>query len=364
MTTNSLTIKLTTLTPLWTGGADGRSDSGLHITGIMGSLRWWYEVLVRGIGGRVCNMNNPCIYDKQKEPYQGLCDVCRLFGATGWARRFKLIVREENLHPKRPSASAIDRSGVFTLSRDHPAAHDPKWYLSSDPLYGDVTLEVIAALPLEVKEKGKQPPVEELLDPKVIGALIQLIADRGSIGAKPQMGLGVVRVVDRQSTQPLLGHLKQLVVKHEHYKDREDYHAYDELPSLHNMFFASVKVDRTSATESDTFDLKYDIRDMFRQAFMKDVDLRHTIMGSVHRGDRRGAKIMMSYPYDNGTIRIWGWIPKLVGSHPSQGEILDEIYSLLEDVYRDNFSYWLDFNPNKQGDIMKYLKEYILKEEK
>lgn len=375
MTTNSLTIKLETLTPLWTGGADGKSDR-LHITGIMGSLRWWYEVLVRSVGGRVCPVDKHCIY-KQEEPDQGLCDVCRIFGATGWARRFKLIVSEENLQPKKPMVrTTIDRSErrVFTLSRDHPANHDPKWYLSSDPLYGDVTLEIITTLPLE--EKGK-----ELLDPKIIGALIQLIADRGSIGAKPQMGLGVVRVnswrfethhtseslgvkpqmdldvmhgTGRQSIQPLLRHLKQLVAKHEHHND--------ELPSLHNMFFARVKVDRASATESATFDLKYDIRGMFRQAF-KNVDLRHTIMGSVSRGDRQGAKIMMSYPYDNGIIRIWGWIPK-VSTHPSRNEILDEIYSLLEDIYRDNFSYWLDFKPKKHGDIVKYLEEHLLKEEK
>lgn len=91
--------------------------------------------------------------------------------------------------------------------------------------------------------------------------------------------MGVVRMINRQSTQPLLDHLTKL----EQHKDRNSYHEYDELPSLHNMFFARVKV--TSATESDTFDLKYDIRGMFRQAFMKDVDLRHTIMGSVHRDD-------------------------------------------------------------------------------
>ena len=128
MTTNSLTIKLTTLTPLWTGGADGTSDR-LHITGIMGSLRWWYEVLVRGVGGRVCSINKPCIYNKD-EPYQGLCNVCRLFGATGWARRFKIIVLEEKLHHEKPVASTIDRSDkrVFRLSRDHPATHDPKKY--------------------------------------------------------------------------------------------------------------------------------------------------------------------------------------------------------------------------------------------
>lgn len=367
MTTNSLTVKLTTLTPLWTGGADGKSDSGLHITGIMGSLRWWYEVLVRGVGGRVCNMDSPCIYKEEEKPYQGLCDVCRLFGTTGWARRFKLIVSEDNLHPKKPSASTIDRSGrrVFTLSRDHPAAHDPKWYLSSDPLYGDVTLEIMATLPLKVTEKGKQPTVEvkeeQLLDPKVIGALIQLIADKGSIGAKPQMGLGVVRVVERLSTEPLLRHLQQLVEKHKDDKEKDSY-AHDEFPSLQNMFFARVRVEGASVSEADTFDLKYDLRDMFRQAFRDDVTLRHAIMGSVYKPPK-GAKIMMSYPYDNGNIRLWGWIPKLSGIHPSRSEILDEIYSLLKEIYKDNVSYRLDFNPKRHGNIMRYLEEHILKEE-
>ena len=37
--------KLTTLTPLWTGGVSGRCDR-LHETGIIGSLRW----VVRGGG--------------------------------------------------------------------------------------------------------------------------------------------------------------------------------------------------------------------------------------------------------------------------------------------------------------------------
>ena len=48
MATNSLEIKLTTVTPIWTGGPEGKSNR-LHITGIMGSLRWWYEALIRGV---------------------------------------------------------------------------------------------------------------------------------------------------------------------------------------------------------------------------------------------------------------------------------------------------------------------------
>lgn len=48
----AMDITIKTLTPLWTGGIDGKCDR-LHETGILGSLRWWMEVLVRGVGGQV-----------------------------------------------------------------------------------------------------------------------------------------------------------------------------------------------------------------------------------------------------------------------------------------------------------------------
>ncbi|WP_343426310.1 type III-B CRISPR module RAMP protein Cmr1 [Candidatus Amarolinea dominans] len=48
--TESLNITIRTLTPLWTGGVDATSDR-LHATGIIGSLRWWYEAIIRGLRG-------------------------------------------------------------------------------------------------------------------------------------------------------------------------------------------------------------------------------------------------------------------------------------------------------------------------
>ncbi len=36
----TLTIRLRTRTPLWTGGLDGTMDR-IHETGLLGSLRWW-----------------------------------------------------------------------------------------------------------------------------------------------------------------------------------------------------------------------------------------------------------------------------------------------------------------------------------
>jgi len=79
-------ITLTTLTPLWTGGVDGICDR-LHETGLIGSLRWWYEVLVRGLGGYACD---PTGEDRCPDKDGNRCVACELFGCTGWARKFRL----------------------------------------------------------------------------------------------------------------------------------------------------------------------------------------------------------------------------------------------------------------------------------
>lgn len=351
MATESLQLQLTSLTPLWTGGVDGKSDR-LHVTGIMGSLRWWYEVFVRSVGGAACDpTEHSCTYDKSSD---SLCDVCRVFGATGWARRFKLIISETSLQHERPSASSSGREGnlVFNLSPDHPAfrSQGHRWYLPGEPLGGQTQLTVI---PIAPPSKSNN-----YFSPNIIGSLLQFIADRASLGAKPQMGMGVVRLASRQSLSPLSDHLKQIDANHKN-KDVVD----ERLPCLQNMFFGMVQV--KSATESDTFDLKYDLRGMFRDLKRDDPrysdDLRHTIMGFVNRSDRRGAKIMMSYPYDNGTIRLWGWIPKGNQSAPTRDNILGEIYHFLDETYQDNFSFWLDYDPKKDGTILSYLENSVLK---
>ncbi|MGQ9775568.1 type III-B CRISPR module RAMP protein Cmr1, partial [Chloroflexus sp.] len=95
-------LKIATLTPLWTGGIDGKVDR-IHETGILGSLRWWYEAIVRGLGGEACDPSaGTCRFDaeqyaaskaadeRQRLRDAGLCDVCQVFGATGWRRRFRV----------------------------------------------------------------------------------------------------------------------------------------------------------------------------------------------------------------------------------------------------------------------------------
>ena len=98
MTTYRYEWKFKALSPIWTGDADQRA-ARLIPTGLMGSLRWWFEVLVRGLGGKACDPTSPvrCPDHNVKEPTKPghHCVVCELFGCTGWARKFRLVVLDE-----------------------------------------------------------------------------------------------------------------------------------------------------------------------------------------------------------------------------------------------------------------------------
>jgi len=83
---------LTAHTDIWTGDA-ARNPDRLIPTGIIGSLRWWFEVLVRGLGGQACDPTSDvrCPYKDGRH-----CVVCELFGCTGWARKFRLMILDDN----------------------------------------------------------------------------------------------------------------------------------------------------------------------------------------------------------------------------------------------------------------------------
>ena len=81
-------VKLRTLTPIWTGNVD-RDSPSLKETGLLGSLRFWYEAWVRALGGSACDptAKDKCEYKVKKS---SICNACQLFGCTGWARKFRI----------------------------------------------------------------------------------------------------------------------------------------------------------------------------------------------------------------------------------------------------------------------------------
>lgn len=109
-------FKLKTLTPIWTGSIGRNDNSTLRLTGIKGSIRWWCEALIRGLGGYACNpasrkSEEKCEFNARSyrktrnldEELRKICPACQLFGCTGWSGKFNLRIESDtgNIHTQQ-----------------------------------------------------------------------------------------------------------------------------------------------------------------------------------------------------------------------------------------------------------------------
>jgi CRISPR-associated protein Cmr1 len=176
-------LAIETLTPLWTGGVETGKVDRIHESGILGSLRWWYEAIVRGLGGKACDPSKgECRFDtgkyekrtasderqRQRLRDAGLCDVCQLFGATGWRRRFRLEVTNDQTAPLWTGNQPLNI---------RPPGRNRGWFLPPGRM-GTFTLRI----------HGDAASVARLL------ALLRFVERWGSLGAKPQLGYGVIAI--------------------------------------------------------------------------------------------------------------------------------------------------------------------------
>ena len=99
------TYQCKALTDLWTGSVDRKADR-LVRTGLLGSIRWWFEVLVRGLGGGACDPSDTKCEDRNH------CVVCEFFGCTGWGRKFRFDVLDES---NKNKAIQIRKGKTFSL---------------------------------------------------------------------------------------------------------------------------------------------------------------------------------------------------------------------------------------------------------
>lgn len=189
---------ITMLTPIWAAGADCRCQR-LHETGIIGSLRWWYEAIVRGLGGYACDPTSDrrCeLSGKEKsdeERYQKLCPACWLFGTGGWKRRFRLTA----------DSDSEDTLKLATLSNNNG------WWLKkvfeeslckeSKLVFGKVAL--IFVFP---NNQDKEIFLTQLK------ALLSVMAYCGSIGAKGQYGFGQFSWEDKDGKMDVVNALEQI----------------------------------------------------------------------------------------------------------------------------------------------------------
>ncbi len=190
---SEVSFSLKALTPLWTGGVDQTCDR-LHETGLIGSLRWWYEALLRSMPkSYVCDPTSEdpgarCYFDTrayEKAIKKGLssadaiskglktvCPACFLFGTTGWARLFQLravVIPTTKLE----FLSALAMNRIWLEKVFHGVGHVP---------YGN--LEFV----LTTRRQYEDYAVRQF------ALALQLAANLGGIGARTQYGFGQVTI--------------------------------------------------------------------------------------------------------------------------------------------------------------------------
>lgn len=340
---DSATIDFQTITPIWTGGARGDVDR-LHETGFIGSLRWWFELLVRGVGGSVSDPTgdqrsgfNRNDYDQHADLDKrarlrgaGLCDVSQIFGATGWRRRFRLTIED----------NTSDYEGFPRPIKAGPNRRNRGWYLNDRPRVGQFSVRLKS--------------LDSDFDVSLISGLFQFLADWAALGARNQLGFGVASPIGgRLPTAALYGELREVAGTS----------TYPTLPALDNLFLAAIQVESTRFRE--TFNLKYDLRRRF-----DDNDwVRHFVMGTVRRG-RVAAKVKMSLPDSDGMMRVWGWIPHQAGVYRS-GWNRETVVSRIHDHLINNYSltYWHELKSPRatwqpgNDDVLAFLRHLLAIEE-
>ncbi len=159
------------LTPIWTGGPDQRGDK-VRETGLIGSLRWWYEAILRGIGFYACDPSaGTCVYHKEAG-LKSICLTCQLFGCTGYARRFRVEVE------------CSDNPGeLLAIQLRNPGTRDHRGWRIPSKLKLPFSLSIIPLFP----DSFKEPHLSSLV------YTLRLIERYGAFGAKISQGQGVVQ---------------------------------------------------------------------------------------------------------------------------------------------------------------------------
>ncbi|MBC7107311.1 MAG: type III-B CRISPR module RAMP protein Cmr1 [Methanomassiliicoccales archaeon] len=318
-------VMFKTLTPLWTGDAAGECN-GLRETGILGSLRWWYEALVRGLGGYVCDPTDKdqrCDFGKKKsgetkDSDQGIhdvidgsiCPACQLFGCTGWARKFRIEVEGGIAVPEVSVRTRKKRNGKYLTRKT-------SGLMSSDPI-------AMRVVPLRKIEEDEWILLNRTLD---------IIANYGALGARTSQGCGVVSIVE--SDLPFGGGSVKDVKFRGHKKASSQ--NLNNFPNMKNFFFFKLKlgfrdvisnlinkeVFWTHASDDKFFTrvrgnweklwqdfsilpIAFHARDALRISLSKN-GISENVLGKIGMG----SKLFVSHGYkiDSGTVemRIWGY---------------------------------------------------------
>jgi CRISPR-associated protein Cmr1 len=363
-----LNITFKTFTPIWTGDIDNKSVKILE-NGILGSLRWWSEAINRGFGYSVCDPTNDTRCPNENQEY---CCICNIFGATGKQRLFKIICDGgDSLFSNNVKIKPHDRNGGW-------------FYPESGLMAEEISVKFI--------------PLNQSFMNIFIHLPIAVLSNWGSIGAKPQLGYGVIN--QNSSIDLNLQEYSRKLIKLG--EPRKNISNQNYFPNLKDFFFAKIqfrvntgdwwkKIDGISQHDFSNIEkwikqgtvpvypaIKNWLRFGNGSKSWKSEDnyqnqrIENYLFGTIrkicpncytalkednrNRGkfwcpncrnsfpkeeilERNASKINISFAYQidesNWEFRLWGWIPKSTNI-PFNNQIREEFLNNLRNALNDN----------------------------
>lgn len=359
-------LKLKTLTPIWTGDID-RDSSALKESSLIGSLRWWCEGIVRGMGGYACtaiqNGSSPCQLTLGSDV---LCPVCRLFGCTGWARRFRLSGDEMQSLPlffvSHQQAFIGNANWLYRMfggsdlgGSKEKRGRDWQFSFGVQTLWSDEF-----SLTVQPRFTGSEDAIN------ILAWLFSVVASYGSLGAKAQNGFGVVKlkptedvsrnVIERgrvkllelskqsptngkQQDSGWLFNLQNVFVRHYEIKDPAPYQGVGRVigvPQLRlypSRFIPCAFDIRYKSSSKNPFTGQgrdFGLRPFLKQRFGEKTNLLLGETRPRNDDERSASRICVSHlfrelPTEKYKLRIWGNVPPAVGLDVSKvAEAIDE----------------------------------------
>jgi len=336
-------LVIKTLTPLWTGGVDQTSDR-LHETGLIGSLRWWYEALVRGLGGYACDptSNDRCEYNPKdpRPPEKQLCAACYLFGCTGWARLFRIQVVRTAIHQEPLHFYTTLDANKRWLGSIFGGEERKNQIDGMTVPFGELRLDFT----------GRGQDVEYAFAQQAW--VLDFAAKYGGLGAKLQHGFGQIALATplKQYTVNAERNLKERLSEFKSgtnnpaHPTRQRFFSYQrDIPSDHSLLGAILATKPIGTVPSRAtyipcvFDLRYKgdvvegkqigFRQWLSSQGWKEKDIR-ALMGETkaRRDEERAAsKIYFGMPWKNQqdfyTLRVFGFVPPTLDAQKIDAEV-------------------------------------------
>lgn len=370
--------KLNLVTPLWTGDA---TKAARHVegTGIVGSLRWWYETLIRGMGGYTCSpVENPCKLDpKEFAKLQqrgcrdantdlwcsreraaladsGLCPVCQLFGATGWAKPFHLMIEDTTRPGYPPTGKKKVHAERLNAQGKKPAYFFPPGRVDS------LILNVLLRRP------------DDEATGRLVYGLLEFIRRNAALGAKTGLGYGLFEWENKLKELPDATWFTTEVSRRATVRSKPGpSKGTTRWPDVQEMFFATIELPSPWRPE-DFANFKYDLRAMFREgkAIKRLIPnererrtLRHFVLGTIKENPNQASKIKMALSPERDTLRVWGWLPedltKEVPGGINSEAVMQLVYDQIEQIRagKQNDSIrWREFD-SPRDTILKHITD-------